>query len=76
MILAEGNSIILTCYSHTIPRWNRHNNLDINPQHFLIGYDLVINEVVETDTGMYRCHGTMHNLSLFTATSEIHVGGK
>ncbi len=76
MDIFEGESVILTCNSYTIPRWTRKDHEEISEGHYKVGNDLMLNHVEEKDSGWYYCKGTLSNSSMFTTSAPVQIVGK
>ena len=71
----EGERVFILCMSSTTPKWTKSR---VQMEEHIIVEDntIVIENVVEKDTGTYVCEGKLENGMLFNSSSEILVGGK
>ena len=71
-----GSTVIMNCVSEIQPMWAKDGN-DVQ-RGTIVETALVINNVMEEDTGTYVCYGSTSELTPgheFRATSHLLVGG-
>ena len=72
----EGSPVSISCYSKSPIIWTK--NGIVVAAHLVIINDLIINNVKQSDSGIYTCTGyiDMESKDWFSADSSLLVGSK
>ena len=69
-----GSNVRIVCYSIGVVQWIKN---DLPSKNLMVERNaLMIRNVTDNDSGIYTCRGYDHFGAVFTAESELVIGGR